>query len=116
MYHGFDWYGRVLEVREVGSLHSAMTNMTLLTPFSIRTVSPGFLVQVPSEEAAFVEVSAVSAVDSEAVSEVEVDSEVDLLGMRRRVVEQGEISRIRISTRIIPALINRHRLHPLVRV
>ena len=50
----------------------------------------------------------------EAVSEVEA-SEVDLLGMRQPV-EQDVISRIRIFTRIIPVLINRHRLRPLVQV
>lgn len=117
MYHGFDWYGRMLEVREVSNLapHCQDDSADAL---STRIVLLAYLVQAPSEVEAFVEAFVeVSAVGLEVVSEAEAVSEVDLPGMRRRRVEQVAISRIRIFMRTIPALISRHqRLHLPVQV
>jgi hypothetical protein len=107
MYHGFDWYGRTLEVREV-------------CPKSASSFCGGFLSRLDriallalvAEEEASVGASAVVSEDSVVVevdleADLEVDSGVDL--QDRRV--QDVIFLIRIFTPTILVLISR--LHPV---
>jgi hypothetical protein len=106
MYHGFDWYGRLLEVREVSIF---LLTLVLQLTFGVRTASLAFQAQVHFVEVAGVSVVAceVSGVASEEVSE-EVSAEV----LADRRVQQAVIFQIRIFTQIILALINRQ-LHQL---
>lgn len=106
MYHGFDWYGRQLEVREVGAQLDIMFRFS----FQSRIVSLVFLVLAHSVEVAVeVEDSAVVSVafvvDSEAGLEgAEAGDSVAGLPDRRVVQVQAVTSPTKIFTQIILAL------------
>jgi hypothetical protein len=104
MYHGFDWYGRTLEVREVCTKFvSSFGGLSLLNRIGLlASVEAEVSVEVSAE--AFVG-SVVGAADLEV--DLEVDSGVDM--QDRRV--QDVIFLIRIFTPTILVLISR--LHPV---